>query len=270
MTPLPQAVPAAASPIRHSARRMRIEMGTWVVIEAHAQRAEAVERGIGAAFGTIAALARALHPGLPESDVARINAAPCGGPGVPVQPATFTLLRFVQRLHALSEGYFDPCLPTSPGRLDDLVLHEGAQPRVAPARPLQLDLGGVAKGFVVDAAVEALKQAGCGAGLVNAGGDLRVFGAPSQEILLKDAGGGYRRVPLTEAAVAVSARAARGAPSGHRGYYVRGTAAAATRAYAAVRAHDAMRADGLTKCVLLCPDTLSARLLRQLGAENLS
>jgi thiamine biosynthesis lipoprotein len=270
MTPLPQVLPAAAIPgCMHSARRMRIAMGTWVAIEAHAADAQAAQRGLEAAFAVVAELSRTLHPTLPESDVARINAAACGQT-LPVQATTFTVLRFAQRLYALSEGFFDPCLPAAPGRLEDLALLEGPQACIESRQPLQLDLGGIAKGFAVDAAIAALKEAGCCAGLVNAGGDLRVFGALGQEILLRHAGGGYRGVPLKEAALAVSARTAPNPPSGHRGYYVRNKAAAATKDYAAVRAPHAMSADGLTKCVLLCPEALSARLLRELGAENLS
>jgi thiamine biosynthesis lipoprotein len=44
------------------------------------------------------------------------------------------------------------------------------------AAPVQLDLGGIAKGYAVDQAVETLCRCGVGAGLVNAGGDLRGFG----------------------------------------------------------------------------------------------
>ena len=39
-----------------------------------------------------------------------------------------------------------------------------------------LDLGGIAKGFAVDKAVESLMADGIKSGCVNAGGDLRVFG----------------------------------------------------------------------------------------------
>ncbi len=45
------------------------------------------------------------------------------------------------------------------------------------ARPLALDLGGIAKGYAVDRAVAAMQAAGAAAGLVNAGGDLAGFGA---------------------------------------------------------------------------------------------
>src|SRR5580704_17931288 len=218
MKPLPQARPPDTTARVHSARRMHIEMGTWVAIEARAAQEETVQRGITAAFAVVAELSRTLHPTREQSDVARINAAACGH-RVPVRAATLALLRFAQRLHQLSEGIFDPCLPTAPGRLADVALHEGPQPLAVPRKPVQLDLGGIAKGFAVDGAVAALQAAGCSAGLVNAGGDLRVFGALTQTILLRDGSGHCRSVPLKEAALAVSTRTAAGAPSGHRGYY---------------------------------------------------
>lgn len=270
MTPLPKArIANAAPPALHSAHRMRIAMGTWVAIEARAAHQAAVQRGIEAAFAAVAQLSLMLHPTLPGSDVTRLNAAACGQ-RVPLQAATLSVLRFAQHLHALSEGFFDPCLPSGAGTLEDLTLHEGPLPLAESRLPLQLDLGGMAKGFAVDAAVEALRAAGCSAGLVNAGGDLRVFGVLPQAILLRHPSGRYRSVPVREAAVAVSARNAPGAPSGHRGFYVRRGAAAVFRDYAAVCAHTAMAADALTKCVLLCPDELGTRLLRRFGAENLS
>jgi thiamine biosynthesis lipoprotein len=50
---------------------------------------------------------------------------------------------------------------------------------------LTIDLGGIAKGFAVDCAVEALKKAGVQAGLVNAGGDLRVFGLQKESVRIR-------------------------------------------------------------------------------------
>jgi thiamine biosynthesis lipoprotein len=47
---------------------------------------------------------------------------------------------------------------------------------------VKIDLGGIAKGFAVDCAVEALQRQGITDGLVNAGGDLRVFGPCSYAV----------------------------------------------------------------------------------------
>jgi len=46
---------------------------------------------------------------------------------------------------------------------------------------LKLDLGGVAKGYALDRAVEVIKKYGIDAGLVNAGGEVKCFGKPAGE-----------------------------------------------------------------------------------------
>ena len=58
-------------------------------------------------------------------------------------------------------------------------------------------------------------------------------------------------------------------PPGHRGYYARTGCRVPARRYSAVRAPDAMTADALTKCVLLCPESLSEALLNELDSEEL-
>ncbi len=45
---------------------------------------------------------------------------------------------------------------------------------------LRVDVGGIAKGWAVDRAVEAMQEAGVRGGLVQCGGDLRVFGESGQ------------------------------------------------------------------------------------------
>src|SRR5262249_55132282 len=143
---------------------------------------------IECAFRALGEVEERLHPERDGSDLRRLNSAPPGEPVV-IHPLTLAVLRFAQRLFALSGGVFDPCLPERCGRLSDLEL--GCAPAERPwARcrsPLALDCGGIAKGYAVDRAVEALRAAGCASGLVNAGGDLRLFGAAPQTILLRRA-----------------------------------------------------------------------------------
>jgi thiamine biosynthesis lipoprotein len=47
-----------------------------------------------------------------------------------------------------------------------------------PRRGMRLELGDIARGYAVDRAVAALREAGVGQGLVDLGGTFRVFGAP--------------------------------------------------------------------------------------------
>jgi hypothetical protein len=75
---------------------------------------------------------------------------------------------------------------------------------------------------------------------------------------------------LQDAALAVSDLDEPRRPPGHRGYYVRTGAAAALRRYAAVLAPDAMIADALTKCVLLCSDERASRTVTELGGRDVT
>jgi FAD:protein FMN transferase len=263
----PALAEAAASPAV-TLRRMRIEMGTTLVIEARADSHPQAAAAIDTAFAAVSDIAARLSPHAADSDLRRIGAA-APGTAVPVSPATFEVLCFAQRLNAMSERIFDPCLPSRPGRIGDLELTFESVPRVTARAALEIDCGGIAKGYAVDAAIEALRRAGCSAGLVNAGGDLRTFGERSEPLLLRGVDGGLRQVTLENAAVAVSHRDASRAPPGHRGYYVR-SGDAATRRYAAVRAPEAMVADALTKCLLLAPAALCRTLLTELHGASLA
>jgi len=55
----------------------------------------------------------------------------------------------------------------------------GAVKRAAAAR---VDLGGIAKGYAIDRAVDVLERAGLVGGLVDVGGDLRCFGRPPEGV----------------------------------------------------------------------------------------
>jgi FAD:protein FMN transferase len=254
------------APLLVRLQRMRILMGTGVVIEAQARSSKIARTGIESAFAAVADVAQRLNPQHPGSELARIN---CAAPGeaVCIGRGTREVLCFAQQLHARSAGVFDPCLPQRPGRISDLQITAVAAICHAP---LELDCGGIAKGFAVDCAVAALQAAGCEAGVVNAGGDLRVFGAARERVLLRRPNERFQALELADAALAVSDRDARRAPSGHRGYYVRSGAPAHGHRYAAVRARTAMSADALTKCVLLCPADVAQALLEEFGAEELS
>lgn len=256
-------------------------MGTWVAIEATAESPTVVATAIEAAFAAVAEVERRMHPTRAGSDLARINGATLGV-RTPIHASTAEVLSLAQHLNELTEGVFDPCLPLRSGRLADLELGRSpceAQCWAIAHAPLALDLGGIAKGYAIDCAVEALREAGCAAGSVNAGGDLRLFGARPETILLRRADHSYRPRVLENAALAVSDLDEPRRPPEHRGYYVRrgerirrepgrDTAGAPPR-HAAIIAPDAMSADALTKCVLLCSERSARRALAALGGRNL-
>jgi thiamine biosynthesis lipoprotein len=246
---------------------MRLALGTWVVVEAQGPD---VATALARAFRAIGEVDERLHPDRGGSDLERLRkAAP--GEATLIHEDTFRVLQFAQRLFALSGGVFDPCLPEGRGRLDDLELGytpDGRHWARCRAR-LVLDCGGLAKGYAIDRAVAALAAGGCESGLVNAGGDLRVFGPLPQTVLVRRADGGCEPYELRDAALAVSEQDSQRAPLGHRGYYRRDAGRFPARRFAAVRAADAMTADALTKCALLCARGRTEAIMRALGAEVL-
>ena len=74
---------------------------------------------------------------------------------------------------------------------------------------LRIDLGGIAKGFAVDRAIDVLRQHNQHHGLVNAGGDLATFGLPLEEIHIRDPrfpSETFCKLEIADAALASSGR----------------------------------------------------------------
>jgi thiamine biosynthesis lipoprotein len=250
-----------------SSRRLRLGLGTWVAIEARAAGGE--QRAIEAAYEAITSVEARMHPSRAGSDLATINSGPLHIP-LEVHPDTWRLLLLARRLYDLTDGVFDPCLPSRPGRLRDIEI-SSHEPAVTCHALVHLDLGGIAKGHAIDCGIERLSALGCTSGLVNAGGDLRVFGERHETVLLRQGSGTethFRPIQLHEAALAVSDLDATERPEEHQGYYTRSAGPVASRRYAAVIAKTAAIADALTKCLLLCPPETAERVLREFDATS--
>jgi len=270
-----------------SPRRLRIALGTWVAIEPRAahsavagEQAAIEQAAVKAAYAAIGVVEQTMHPTRPGSELSRINTMPLNTP-MQVQPDIWRLLQLAQRLHSLTDGVFDPCLPEQPGRLSDVEL--GSDSTLVCHAHVTIDLGGMAKGHAIDRAIETLSEHGCTSGLVNAGGDLRVFGDHAETILLRQSQSSidamaaaapvasgpqefiYHPIQLQDAALAVSDLDATDRPIEHQGYYNH-TGREPVRRFAAVIAKQAAVADALTKCVLLCNPELATRVLREFDA----
>jgi thiamine biosynthesis lipoprotein len=159
---------------------------------------------------------------------------------------------------------FDPCLPTREGRFGDLELH--GEREVRCQAPVELDLGGIAKGYAVDLAVKTLVAAGCHEGVVNLGGDLRAFGIGSHPIAIRHANGYLAPFELRERAIAASALENANRPEEHRGYYTRAEGAPLAT-FATVVASSAAIADALTKCALYCESEEMDRVAKTFDAQ---
>jgi thiamine biosynthesis lipoprotein len=148
--------------------RARPLLGTIVAIRADGQ-ANAIEQ----AFAAVERVHGLMSFHSPQSDVSRIN-LDAHRRAVAVDRWTFAVLARALELSVLTGGAFDVLVPGRGATYRDLLLTDDG--RVRLRRRAAVDLGGIAKGFAVDVAVQALRENGASSGSVNAGGDLRMFG----------------------------------------------------------------------------------------------
>lgn len=211
-----------------------------------------------AAFAAVTAVQACLSRFEPGSDIGRFNAA-AAGTCLDVQPDTVVVLRLAQQLFDDTGGGFDVAQGSGRWSLcgHALVKHDAGT---------RIDLGGIGKGHAVDRAVAALCASGARHGWVNAGGDLRVFGAAELPLKLRNEhGGGVTDFGwLHDGAFATScfdapghARLARPAP---------GHANGSAPSHASVQAPTCMLADALTKIVALSGNAMHPLLARH-GAQ---
>lgn len=171
-------------------KRCRPLIGTFVEISA--DREDAIE----AAFEAIAQVHRLMSAHEPDSDVSRINRLAHQRP-VEVEDWTARVLERALYWAKQSGGAFDPVRAGKGALARGAIPRHRDQPQPEAShwtwlelqgrsaqllKPGCIDLGGIAKGFAVDRAIEALRRGGCTHGLVNAGGDMRGFGAHSSPV----------------------------------------------------------------------------------------
>jgi thiamine biosynthesis lipoprotein len=268
-------------------RRARPLLGTVVEVTARGECGGKLMHAVSGAFAAVARVHRLMSFHDSRSDVGRVNRL-AHQAAVRVHPWTWTVLLAAQRLSDSTAGAFDITvggelmrlgyLPSSiPVQLDpracwrDVHLLPGQ--RVRFARRLLIDLGGIAKGFAVDQAVDCLRARGACAGLVNAGGDLRAFGSVAWRI--------HVRHPADPSMLLPFGSIASGALATSAGYFTRrvergaaitpvidGARRTATNAAfsASVAASNCMLADGLTKLVMLRGQRARG-LVRRLGGR---
>jgi thiamine biosynthesis lipoprotein len=216
-------------------RRARPLLGTVVEIAACGRDGARLDAAIDCAFAAVATVHRLMSFQDHGSELSRLNR---GEQSAAFHPWTRKVLAAAAELKACSGGAFD-----------------------AGCAKGGVDLSGIAKGFAVDRAVEALKAGGIERGLVNAGGDLAAFGEEEVEVGVRDPAGPARLlalVKLRNQAFASSGRAVDPATGG----LVRGNDGAS------VRAASCMLADALTKVVGVAEER-ALPLLRRFAADAL-
>jgi FAD:protein FMN transferase len=284
--------PVTQARFANEVRRARPLLGTLVEIRAVAAHAGVrLHAAIDAAFAAIERVQGLMSYHDPASELSRINRE-AASTEQRIHAQTYAVIEEALRMAALSDGAFDPCigehlerwgyLPSSAPARDRTCASGGTwrdvqlvgPDRVRFARPVRLDLGGIAKGYAVDCAVHALQRAGVERLLVNAGGDLRIAGPWEQRIGLRHPEAPHHSaevLTLRDAALATSAA-----------YYSRRCVALGEvsalldprsvlpylgNESVSVRAADCMSADALTKVVLFGPPEIAEQALAACGAR---
>jgi len=261
-------------PLSNSARRARPLLGTIVEIRLPG----ACPNGLGAAFDAAFDVIQRVH-GLmsfheQDSDVSRLNRLAHQQP-IKVHPWTYRVLETARCLWQTTGKLFDctmaplliragylPALHRDEpfaGDMDDVQLLPDRFVRFS--RPLCIDLGGIAKGFAVDRAVDSLRDSKIAQGAVNAGGDLRLFGPLEEPVHVRDPRhpGTLRWLGnFSDISVATSAAYFSGKPFGSGSVTPiadprRSTLCDSSRSVT-VLAKDCMIADALTKPLMLTGD----------------
>ncbi|NDY82732.1 FAD:protein FMN transferase [Orrella sp. NBD-18] len=156
-------------------RRCRPLLGTYVEIGVD-KHVEAIE----SAFASIEKVQKLMSFHQHDSDLSRINQS-SSGQSLQVDPWTWSVLKRAIEMYHNTRGAFDCAIQ---GDLSDIHLCKHNIVRIDDS--VLLDLGGIAKGFAVDQAIETLQLSGVDQAIVNAGGDLRVYGDDPRLITVRD------------------------------------------------------------------------------------
>lgn len=178
-----------------------VAMGVRARIVLYASDEAIAQKAARAAYDRIAALEDVMSDYRPDSELMRLSAK-SGGPAVKVSPEMLFILQKSQALAKRSDGAFDVTVgpvvklwrkARKAGQLppkDELMaarklvgwrkLHiDPVGSRVRLDTPgMQLDLGGIAKGYGCDEGIRTLKANGIKSALVEMGGDIVISEAP--------------------------------------------------------------------------------------------
>jgi thiamine biosynthesis lipoprotein len=188
-------LPALAQAEWHA--REEAIMGTRVAVELWSEDAALAERAIDAVIAEMRRTDELMSTYKPGSQLSQVNAHAHERPVV-VDADIITVVERGLEMSRLSGGAFDVTY-ASVGYLYDYRAHQRrTDAEIAAALPgvdyrqvvvdreartirflkegVRVDLGGIAKGYAVDRAIERLREMGIRHAMVNAGGDTRLLG----------------------------------------------------------------------------------------------
>ena len=189
-------VDATAEPVEYADSRPL--MGTIVSMTLEGPRREVLEQGANEAYREMSRLSDMMNHYNPDSVVSRINRQ-AGAKPVNVPRELMEVLAMARRVSERSEGAFDITVgslklwrfdPDNPGMpLSDeirralplvnfrhVVLDEKNRTVQLKQHGMRIDLGGIAKLYILNAGMKTLKQRGIAHAMINGGGDVVVMG----------------------------------------------------------------------------------------------
>jgi thiamine biosynthesis lipoprotein len=268
--------------------RCRPLLGTFVSVRVQGLDPATAHAAITAAFAEIAVIHGLMSYQRSDSDVSRLN-RDGRRRAVRVDRRTYEVLGRAAEISAGSAGVFDvtaaplamrplpPGVEVAPqpaaGWKDVELL---ADDHVRFQRPVRIDLGGIAKGFAVDRAIELLRAFAPAHACVNAGGDLRVLGGSPAQVRLRTGRARSSAEPMVELRDGSVASSGTASLDGERNPELCETAhidgqsrvAAPAGRFVTVVAPTCIVADALTK-VVMARGTDARGVLARFGARAL-
>ena len=166
-----------------SFKKSALLLGTEVEITVIEKNPKKARRAIELALEKVRTEERNLSYFSAESELSKINRQ-AGKGWIKVSPELFSLIKKSLYYSQLTDGAFD--IAYSSGGYKKIILDEKRKRVRLSQKEMALDLGGIAKGYIVDKTVGLLQKEGIKNGMVNAGGDLKVFGEKSYRIGIRD------------------------------------------------------------------------------------
>ena len=177
-------------------------MGTYMAVTVYAPDEASGRRAIAAAFQRVEEVEAATSTYREQSDVSKLNRA-AGGPALKVSPHLWAVLHRAAEVSAETQGAFDvtvgplvslwkrtwkkgkPATDAEVAAAKALVDYRAVRlldgSRAQLLKPgMAVELGGIAKGYAVAQAIDAIREAGLQTALVDAGGDIYALGAPPE------------------------------------------------------------------------------------------
>lgn len=179
-------------------KRSQYLMGTLVFVSGVAPEEAVAKKAVAAGLAEIRRIEKLMSTWISTSELSQVNAS-AGKHPVHVSPENMEVLKASVRMAALTEGGFNiavgPAVEAwnvsqegripSQEKLDavrpfismaDIVLDERVETVYLKHPGMQLDVGGIGKGYTADLVVDVMQKTGATAGVVALSGDIKTFG----------------------------------------------------------------------------------------------